>query len=58
MTYCDLLDLGIERECPGLAGHCERGEHCVATDATCAGTWSLADHATKCCLCGEPLERR
>lgn len=48
-----------EIECPGQPAHCARGQHCVATTASCASEWSggenPAGHPNTCEDCGASL---
>lgn len=38
-----------------IRDHCDRGEHCTHTAASCAVDKVHADHGAVCCDCGRPL---
>lgn len=60
---CDACTIILAKpaECPGVAAHCARGEHCTTIEASCALESSyaflgpLGDHPSTCCSCKQPL---
>lgn len=54
---CEMAGLIQEDTSEHALGHCDQGQHCIATTASCAMDYSNDDHSPRCHECKTPFSK-